>query len=89
MARFQVPPPFRGPTAGEAEVEVAGATVRECIEAADARHPGFRAQLLTPSGEPHRFIRFSLNGRVLVGAALDRAVGPDDEVAILANIAGG
>ena len=62
MPRFRVPPPFRGPTHGAEDVEVKGATLRACIEAAEALHPGFRAQLLAASGEPHRFVRFALNG---------------------------
>ena len=68
---------------------MAGATLLECIDAADGLHPGFRSQLLTPGGEPHRFIRFSLNGTVMQGNMLDRAVGPGDVLDILANIAGG
>jgi hypothetical protein len=89
MPRFQVPPPLRGPTAGAHEVEVTGSTLLACIDAAEARHPGFRAQLLSSAGEPHRFIRFALNGTVLQGNVLARPVAPDDVLDILSNIAGG
>jgi hypothetical protein len=68
---------------------VAGATLRECIAAAEARYPGFAAQLLTPGGDPHRFIRFTRNGAVLDGKVLDCALDPGDELHILATIAGG
>jgi hypothetical protein len=89
MPRFRVPPPFRGPTHGAEDVEVKGASLRACIEAAEALHPGFRAQLLAASGEPHRFVRFALNGTLLQGPVLDRAVAPDDVLDILSSIAGG
>lgn len=89
MPRFQVPPPFRGPTQGAAVVEVAGATLLACIDAAEAQHPGLRALLVSPAGEPHRFVRFALNGTVLQGDVLERAVAPGDVIDILSSIAGG
>ena len=89
MPIFRVPPPFRGPTHGADEVAVTGASVLACIDAAEAQHPGFRAQLLSPAGELHRFVRFALNGTVLQGTVLDRAVAPDDVLDILSSIAGG
>ena len=45
MPTVHVPPPYRGPTQGRETIEVAGATIRECIEAVDAYHPGFAAQI--------------------------------------------
>lgn len=89
MPTLRIPPPYRGPTKGEAEIEVDGATVRACLDAAEARYPGFREQVLTPAGETHRFVRLFLNGSALPAGALDRSVAPRDEIAILATIAGG
>jgi molybdopterin converting factor small subunit len=89
MPIVRIPPPYRGPTKGAAEIEVAGDTVRACLDAAEARYPGFRAQVLTPAGETHRFVRLFLNGTALPSGALDRSVAPQDEIAILATIAGG
>jgi hypothetical protein len=89
MPIFRVPPPFRGPTHGAEEVEVTGANLRACIDAAEALHPGFAALLIAATGEPHRFVRFALNGTVLQGPVLDRTVAPDDVLDILSSIAGG
>jgi molybdopterin converting factor small subunit len=89
MPKLVIPPPLRGPTQGAAAIEVAGGTVRACLEAAEARFPGFGAQVLTPRGETHRFVRLFLNGASLPAAGLDRTVGAGDEITILAAIAGG
>lgn len=89
MPKLTLPPPLRGPIHGAAHVEVDGATVRACIQAADARFPGFAAQILTPDGGVHRFVRLFLNGASLFSSELDRPVSPKDEIAVLAAIAGG
>ena len=89
MPKLVIPPPLRGPTQGAATIEVGGATVRACLAAAEAQFPGFGAQLLTPRGETHRFVRLFLNGASLFAADLDRPVEAEDEITILAAIAGG
>ncbi len=89
MPKVAVPPPYRGPTKGEAQIDVAGHTILECIEAVDARYPGFRAQVLDEKGRVHRFVRLFLNGEALEPTALERAVADGDEVGVLAAIAGG
>jgi len=89
MPRLVIPPPFRGPTRGEATIEVAGATVRACLDAAEAHFPGFRAQVLTPAGGVHGFVRLFLNGASLPAACLDQSLEQKDEVTFLAAIAGG
>lgn len=90
MSTFLVPPPLRGPTRGEGEIPVRGATVRACLEEVEARCPGFRELVLTPAGAPHRWVRFFVNGEPLAAAsALERAVAENDEVSVLAAIAGG
>ena len=57
-----VPPPYRGPTAGEGEIRVRAATVRACIEAVEARYPGFLPQVLDAHGRVHRFVNLFVNG---------------------------
>jgi molybdopterin synthase sulfur carrier subunit len=86
MPVVTIPPPYRGPTGGRESVEVQGATVRECIEAVEARHPGFRAQVFDGDGRPHRFVNLFVNGDP---ASPDDAVAGGDEVAVLAAIGGG
>ncbi|MFQ5698365.1 MAG: MoaD/ThiS family protein [Myxococcota bacterium] len=89
MPRVLVPEPYRGPTGGVGEVPVDGATIRECIEAVEARYPGFRAQVLDARGGQHRFVKLFVNGDLADPDDLDRALGSGDVIEILAAIAGG
>ena len=41
-----VPTPLRKFTAGESELEVAGATLRDVLDEMEARHPGVRERLM-------------------------------------------
>ena len=86
MPKVLIPPPYRGPTGGLESIEVAGATVRECIEAVEAAHPGFAAQVFDAAGEPHKFVRLFVNGDQ---APPEADVAAGDEVEVLAAIAGG
>jgi molybdopterin synthase sulfur carrier subunit len=81
-----IPPPYRGPTRGLASIEVAGQTVRECIEAIESVHPGFAAQVFDAAGEPHKFVKLFVNGDQTVPGA---RVSAGDEVELVAAIAGG
>jgi molybdopterin converting factor small subunit len=89
LPQVKVPPPYRGPTQGLASIDVSGDTVRACLAAVGSRYPGFGEQLFDPSGDLHGFVTLFLNGDEIERGALDTAVSPDDEVAILAAIAGG
>jgi len=86
MATVRIPPPYRGPTGGLESLAVSGATVRECIEAVDADHPGFAAQVFDASGSPHKFVKLFVNGDP---SPPEAPVGAGDEVEVLAAIAGG
>jgi sulfur-carrier protein len=89
MPTVIVPPPYRGPTRGEDRVGVEGETVRDCLEAVEQAHPGFLSQVLTPDGRVHRFVRLFRNGKALEGESLGVRVAADDELEIVAAIAGG
>lgn len=89
MPNVKIPPPYQGPTGGAAVVDVEGATVEECIRAVDRRYPGFGEQVFDARGGVHRFVKLFVNGSEVDRSALDTAVGADDEVEILAAIAGG
>jgi molybdopterin synthase sulfur carrier subunit len=89
MPKVTVPPPYRGPTGGEGVIVVDGATVSECLDAVEARYPGFRQQVLSRDGRTHKFVKLFVNGEQIEPDALDTAVGQDDEVEVLAAIAGG
>ncbi len=84
-----VPPPYRGPTGGAAEVKVEDGSVRACLEAVEQEHPGFLGQVLDGGGQPHRFVRLFVNGEPLASDALETALAGDDRLEIVAAIAGG
>jgi len=87
MPKVNISPPLRGPTQGEAIIEVAGGSVGACIDAVEERHPGFRSHVLGPDGAPHGFLKIFLNGEPI--SRLDDAVGEGDEIEVLAAVGGG
>jgi molybdopterin converting factor small subunit len=89
MPRVVIPPPFRGPTQGKAEVEVEGRTVRECLDALEAEHKGFLDHVVAPDGTVQRFAKVFVNEVQVVDGDLDLALESDDQIQILAAIAGG
>ncbi len=89
MAKVIVPPPYQGPTGGRGEIEVEAGSVRACIEAVDARHPGFGAQVFDARGQVHRFVKLFRNGEPLDAGSLDAPVEAGDEIEVLAAISGG
>ncbi len=89
MPQVVVPAPYRGPTQGQARVDVSGATVRECILAVEGRYPGFAEQVFDGAGKLHRFVSLFVNGDEIEREALDRSLSDADRIEILAAIAGG
>ena len=89
MPQVQVPSVYRVPTKGEGRIEVDASTVKACIEAVEARYPGFQELILNTKGELHLFSKLFLNGELLDRDALDTPVSGDDTVAVLAPAAGG
>ena len=89
MPEVHIPPRYRGPTNGERLVEVAGGTVRECIDAVDARHPGFGELVFEANGKVRLFATVFVNGEELDRAAGDTEVTENDRIEILAAVAGG
>jgi len=89
MPTVKVPPPYRGPTQGRASIEVAAESVRACIEAVEAEYPGFAELVLDPAGRVQSFVTLFVNGEEIDRGAADTSVGNDDQVEILAAIAGG
>jgi hypothetical protein len=85
----KIPPPYRGPTQGLASVDAAGSTVRECLEAVASGYPGFGELVLDVDGNLQRFVTLFINGDEIARDDLDAAVGADDELEVLAAIAGG
>ena len=89
MPTVVVPAPYQGPTRGQGEVQVEGATVGACLEAVEQGHAGFLPQVVDGQGEVHGFVRLFLNGERLGADALGAPVAPEDRIEIVAAIAGG
>jgi MoaD family protein len=86
----RIPTVFRKFTANQATVEVDGGTIADVIDQLDARHPGMKEQLMTASGELHRFVNVYVNdedARYLEN--LGTKVSEGDTVALLPSVAGG
>ena len=89
MPQIEVPARYRVPTGGEAKIAIAGDTVRACLEAAEAKYPGFGELVLDGSGELRRFVKLFVNGDPLERDALDSPVASDATISVLAAAAGG
>jgi molybdopterin converting factor small subunit len=89
MPRVMIPPLFQGPTRGQGEVKVRGETVRECLEAVETEYKGFLAQVVREDGKAQRFVKVFVNGEQIGEGDLDTRLDIDDEIEILAAIAGG
>ena len=85
----EVPPRYRGPTGGLATIDVEADTVRSCIEAVEAVHPGFRELILDADSNVRRFVRLFVNNEALDRDQADAAVVDGDRVQFLAAAAGG
>ena len=90
MSTVRIPPTLRTATGGAKQVEVAGGTVREVVQALVAAHPGLEAQLLAPDGDLNRFVNAFLNDTdVRHLQSLDTPVGDRDTLVLLPAMAGG
>lgn len=87
MPTVWIPPLLRSLTAGQESVQVAGATLRETIDALDARFPGIKARLC--QGDAMRpGLSVVIDGQVSRGG-LSEAVQENSEVHFIPAIAGG
>jgi molybdopterin synthase sulfur carrier subunit len=89
VPKVEVPPRYRGPTGGLGLIEVDADSVRSCIDAVEAEHPGFRELILDGEGNVRRFVRLFVNGEALDRDAVDAPVAATDHVQFLAAAAGG
>lgn len=86
----RIPTVFRKYTQGESTTEVEAGTIGSAIEELGARYPGFREQVLTESGELHRYVNVYVNdedARYL--SKLDTEVADGDTISLLPSVAGG
>ena len=89
MPNVRIPPSYRGPTQGTAEIRVEGGSVLDCLEGVERKFPGFLPQILDEDGNVHRFVKLFKNGTHLTREALREPLAPEDVLEIVAAIAGG
>ncbi len=92
MAKVLIPTVFQGPTRGESEALADGETITACFDLIEEKFPGLRELVIDPAtGEIHKFVKVTLNGELLDrdAATLAQSVGADDEIEVIAAIAGG
>ena len=87
MPRVFIPAQLRDLTGGQTEIEVAGSTVRELVEALDKRFVGMRDRLCT-SGELSPALQVSIDG-TFSRRGLDARVEAKSEVHFLPVFGGG
>jgi len=87
MPRVFIPVQIRDLTSGRAEVEAAGATVREVVESLEVEFPGMKGRL-TKDGELAPLLQVSIDG-VFSRRGLDARVQPGSEVHFLPVFGGG
>ncbi len=89
MATVFIPRRLRPLSEGRGQVRVAGATVRQVIEALEAECPGIKARLYDAEGDAlARGMAVTVDG-VTGELGLLEKVGPESEVHFLPAIAGG
>lgn len=89
MPVIQIPPPYRGPTQGVTEVDVDGATLRDCLEAVEKQYPGFAPLVIDEAGRLRKFATWFRNGDKLTGDVLATSLDPGDSIEIISSVAGG
>jgi len=92
MAVVLIPTVFQGPTRGESRVVTPAETIGACFDAVEAMYPGLKPLVIdSQTGAIHKFVKVTLNGELLDRdpAVLSETVGADDEIEVIAAIAGG
>lgn len=87
MARVFIPSQLREASGGQAEVDVAGATVRELVQSLASRFPELSPRLCR-DGELSPALQVSVDG-VFSRSGLDAKVKPNSEVHFLPVFGGG
>ena len=87
MATVFIPALLRDLTGGADKVEVAGATVRQVVNALEAKYPGVRARICEGDDLSGR-VQVAVDGQVSRMGMLER-VGETSEIHFIPAIAGG
>ena len=87
MIRVLIPSPLFSYTGGQRQVEADGESLAGLVQALDARYPGMRHRIVDEQDRIRRHIRVFVNGEMV--ERLDRVLGSEDEVMIVAALSGG
>lgn len=87
MPRVFIPAQLRDLTAGQAEIDVAGATVRELVEELESQFPGFAVRV-SSNDDLSPALQVSIDGQ-FSRRGLDARVLPTSEVHFLPVFGGG
>ena len=82
-----LPTPLAEYTAHAREVEACGATLDELLSDLDRRYPGIRFRVVDEQGAIRPHIKMFVNRAQ--ARRLDAALGPSDEVLVVAALSGG
>ena len=89
MATVRIPPILRGEAGGKRELELAGDTVREVLDALVEAYPSLRSRIL-PAGELPQFLNVFADGSdIRLSQGLDTPVGASTALILLPAVAGG
>ena len=90
MTAVRIPPVLRAQAGNNKQVDLAGGTVGEILDALVTQYPSLRGQLMTAEGGLNRFVNVYINGRdVRYEQELATPVGASDTVILLPAMAGG
>jgi MoaD family protein len=85
----KIPTQLRAATGGQAEVQVDGSNVGECLDAVFAAYGDLRERI-TQDGTLRRFVNVYVSGEdIRFQQGLETAINEGDEVTILPAVAGG
>ncbi|HVL81549.1 MAG TPA: MoaD/ThiS family protein [Actinomycetota bacterium] len=88
--QVRIPTVLRKHTGDQATVQASGTTLAQVIDDIDARHPGFRAAVVSEDGALHRFINVYVNDEdVRFLESLQTPLKDGDTVSVLPAVAGG
>ena len=86
----RIPTMLRASVGGAATVAADGETVGEILQSLVAAHPALGGQVITATGELHKFVNVYVNDDdIRYLSKLDTKVGESDTVSIIPAVAGG
>jgi molybdopterin synthase sulfur carrier subunit len=90
MPKVKIPTPLRKLTKEKAEVEAAGATIRDIVDDLEKQFPGFKERMCDENGALRRFVNVYVGEEdIRFMDGLDTKVPDGESVSIIPAVAGG